>query len=63
MARGRKSEALLDLKRALYFENLPHRFSGFLLGGGGDVCVGVEREAGGEVTQHSADRLDVYSVL
>ena len=36
---------------------------GFFLGGGGDMGVGVQGEACGEVTQHSADRLDVYAVL
>ena len=27
------------------------------------MCVGVQRKACGEVTQHSADRLDVYAIL
>lgn len=30
---------------------------------GGDVGVGVQSEAGGEVAQHTADGLDVYAVL
>ena len=47
----------------LYIENIPHRFGGFFLGGGGDVGVGVQGEAGGEVTQHAAERLDVHTVL
>ena len=33
------------------------------MGGGGDMGVGVEGEAGGEVAEHSADRLDVHAVL
>ena len=35
----------------------------FFLGGGGDVGVGVEGEACGEVTEHTADRLDVHAIL
>ena len=33
------------------------------MGGGGDMGIGVQGEACGKVTQHSADCLDVYAVL
>ena len=47
----------------LYLKCLPHCLSGFFLGGGCDVGVGVQSEACGEMTEHTADRLDVHSVL
>lgn len=33
------------------------------LGGGGDMGVGVQGETCGEMSQHSADGLDVHAVL
>ena len=33
------------------------------MGGGCDVGVGVQGEAGGEVTQHSGHCLDVHAIL
>ena len=33
------------------------------MGAGGDVGVGVQGEAGGEVAQHAGDGLDVHAVL
>ena len=47
----------------LYLEYLPHGFGGFFLGGGCDMGIGVEREASGEMAEHTADRLDVHAVL
>lgn len=43
--------------------NAGHNISRLALGLGGDVGVGVQGEAGGEVAQHTADGLDVYAVL
>lgn len=40
-----------------------HRAGRLTLGLGGDVGVGIQGEAGGVVTQHTADSLNVYSVL
>ena len=47
----------------LYIEDIPHRFGSFFLGGGGDVGVGVRGEAGGEVSEHTTNCLDVHSIL
>ena len=44
-------------------EDIPHRLGGFQLGVGGDVGVGVQREARRVVTEHTADGLDVHAVL
>ena len=50
-------------KPNLNTQHISHGLGGFLLCRGGDMCIGVQGEACGEVTQHAADRLDVYSVL
>ncbi len=50
-------------KPNLYTQDISHGLRGFLLCRGGDMGIGVQGEACGEVTQHTADRLDVYSVL
>ena len=47
----------------LQTEYSPHRLGGFFLSCGGDLDVGVQGEAGGEVTQHTGHRLDVHTVL
>ena len=33
------------------------------MGGGGDVGVGVQSEACGEMTEHTADCFNVYAIL
>ena len=50
-------------KPNLQAQDISHGLSCFFLSCGGNMGVGVQGEASGEVTQHSADRLDVYSVL
>ena len=50
-------------KPNLHTQHIPHCFGGFFLGGGGDMGVGVQGEACGEVTEHTADRLDVNAIL
>ena len=47
----------------LHCEDLSYSFGGFFLGGCSYMGVGVEGEAGGEVTEHAGDRLDIYAVL
>ena len=54
-------ESLLRMR--LSGKKISHGLSGFFLCRGGDVGVGVQGEACGEVTQHTGHRLDVYSVL
>ncbi len=44
-------------------EDIPHDLRRFQLRVGGDVGVGVQREACGVVTQHTADGLHVHAVL
>ena len=44
-------------------EDIAHHLGGFELGVGGDVGVGVQREACGVVTQHTADGFYVHAVL
>ena len=51
------------LFHSLYRQDIPHSPGGFLLCAGGDVGVGVQSEAGGEVAQHTGDSLDVHAVL
>lgn len=40
-----------------------HGIGCLTLGGGGDVGVGVQGEAGGVVAQHTADRFHIYAIL
>lgn len=47
----------------LWIQHISNGLGGFFLGGGGDMGVGVEGESGREVSQHSADRLNVHAVL
>ena len=47
---------------SLYLKYLPQGFSGFFLSGGCDMGVGVQGKASGEVTEHTADRLDVHAI-
>ena len=49
-------------KPNLHTQHISHGLSGFLLCRGGDMGVGVQCEACREVTEHSADSLDVHSV-
>ena len=44
-------------------EDIAHCFGGFFLGGGCDMGVGVQGEAGGEVAEHTADCFNVYAFL
>ena len=50
-------------KPNLQAQNISHGLRCFLLRRSCDMGIGVQGEAGGEVTQHTADRLDVYSIL
>ena len=47
----------------LYVQYITYRRGGFFLGRGGDIGVGVQGEAGGEVTEHTGHRLDVHAIL
>lgn len=44
-------------------QHISNGLSSLLLGGGGNMGIGIEGEAGGEVAEHTADRLDVHAVL
>lgn len=48
---------------ALNVEDIPDSLGGFFLSCGGDMDVGVQGEACGKVTQHTAYRLDDHTVL
>ena len=48
---------------ALNVEDIPDSLGGFFLSCDGDMDVGVQGEACGEVTQHTAYRLDDHTVL
>ena len=48
---------------SLYLKYIPHSFCGFFLGRGGDVGIGVQGEAGGEVAEHTRHGLDIYTAL
>ena len=48
---------------SLHRQHVTHSLGSFLLGTGGDVGVGVQGEAGGEVPQHAGDGFDVHAVL
>lgn len=43
-------------------QNISNRLRRFLLCRGGDMGVGFQREACGEVAQHAGDRLDIHTV-
>ena len=47
----------------LHAQDISYGLGGFLLCRGGDMGIGVQGEACGEVAQHAADCLDVYAVL
>ena len=51
------------VKLNLHTQDIPHGLGGFLLCRGGDMGIGVQSEASGEVTQHAGHRLDVHTVL
>ena len=44
-------------------QHISHGLGGFFLRRGGDMGIGVQGEACGEVTEHTADCLDVHTVL
>ena len=44
-------------------ERVFHRLRSFFLGGGCDMDVGVQGEAGGEVAKHARYGLDIYTAL
>ena len=50
-------------KPNLQAQDISHGLGGFFLCRGGDMGVGVQGEACGEVTQHAGHCLDVHSVL
>ena len=50
-------------KPNLHTQDISHGLSCFFLGGGGDMGVGVQGETSGKVTKHSADCLDVHTIL
>ena len=50
-------------KPNLHTQHISHGLSGFFLCRGGDVCVGVQSEPSGEVTQHTGHGFDIYAVL
>ena len=47
----------------LYVQYITYLRGGFFLSGGCDMGVGVQGKACGEVTEHTADRLDVNAIL
>ena len=58
------SQAFYRLQsRILHAQYISHSLGGFFLCRGGDVGVGVQGEACGEVTQHTGHRLDIHTVL
>lgn len=44
-------------------QHTPHRLRRLPLGGTGDMGVGIESEACGEVAQHPGHRFHIYPVL
>ena len=44
-------------------QNISHGLGGFFLRRSGDVGIGVQGEACGEVTQHAGHGLDVHTIL
>ena len=50
-------------KPNLQAQDISHGLGGFFLCRGGDVGVGVQGEAGGEVTQHAGHRFYIHTVL
>ena len=44
-------------------QHTSHRIRRFFLCCGGDMCVGIEGEACGVVSEHTRHRLDVHAVL
>jgi len=50
-------------KPNLQAQDISHGLGGFFLRRGGDMGIGVQGEASGEVTQHAGHRLDVHTVL
>ena len=58
------SQAFLSAtKPSLQAQDISHGLRSFFLCRGGDVSIGIQGETGGEVTEHSADSLDVHTVL
>ena len=50
-------------KPNLQTKDISHGLCGFLLRRGGDMGIGIQGEACGEVTQHAGHRLDVHTIL
>ena len=50
-------------KPNLHTQDISHGLGGFFLRRGGDMGVGIQGEACGEVTEHAGHRLDVHAVL
>ena len=53
----------IGYKADLQAQDISHGLGGFLLCRGGDMGIGVQGEACGEVTQHAGHRLDVHTIL
>ena len=49
------------LSFSLHRQDVAHSPGCFFLCAGGDVGVGVQSEAGGEVAQHAGDGLDIHT--
>ena len=49
--------------RILHTKHISHGVGGFLLCRGGDMGIGVQGEAGGEVAQHTGYGLDIHTIL
>ena len=54
---------LLATKPNLHTQDISNGLSCFLLCRGGDMGIGVQGEACGEVTQHTGHGLDIHTVL
>ena len=54
---------LFAVKLNLHTQYIPHGLGGFLLCRGGDMGIGIQGEACGEVAEHSRDGFDVHAVL
>ena len=61
--RGSSKVFLSATKPNLHTQHIPHSLGGFFLSRGGDMCVGIQREPGGEVAQHAGDGFDIHTVL
>ena len=54
---------LLAVNLFLHTQNHPHRLRRLFLCRGCHMCIGIQRESRGEVSQHARHRLDVDTIL